>query len=524
LNARRAAGMFAAGALAGLATLVVLTRQVLAQERAQRAAEVERDHHEDLRAALTTMDMRLTPLLARGMGRLDAQVETPAAPEPRVTRLDLASGQAGPGAPLDEAFACELSELAASAFGAELDPGAQRLPRAPGDDAWRESRGAARSDWAYDNRHGSNSLLNGVLPIGAGRVAGPLVPRWEPGPGPPRLVFARNVRTADVIDELHVYRVDWPAVSADLLASIVELFPDARLEPVRDEGDADVTQRLASVPARLVVPPPAAPRGVARTTAAILTSVWVAALAAVASIGLALRAGLAHGERHRRFTSAVTHELRTPLTTFRLYSEMLASDMVPADARAGYLATLEAEAARMARLVENVLAYARLEDGRGPQALEALTLGALVERARPVLERRCAADDATLVLDLAGHEGLALATDPDAVGQVLANLVDNACKYGCPAPGATVRLSAVAQPGSVELHVRDEGPGVPPALARRVFRPFERAGRDESDPAPGVGLGLALSRDLARRLGGELGLASGGPGATFRLRLPLGPA
>ena len=86
---------------------------------------------------------------------------------------------------------------------------------------------------------------------------------------------------------------------------------------------------------------------------------------AAATAVSALRASIAFGERRSRFASAVTHELRTPLTTFRMYSEMLADDMVPDEGqRRVYLATLKEESGRLATLVENVLTYARLEEGR----------------------------------------------------------------------------------------------------------------------------------------------------------------
>ena len=218
----------------------------------------------------------------------------------------------------------------------------------------------------------------------------------------------------------------------------------------------------------------------------------------------------------------MTHELRTPLTTFRMYTEMLEQGMVPEEHRGEYLSTLRVESDRLAGLVENVLSYARLEDGRVPLRSERTTPAALVERIRPSLERRLAEAGGALEVDLRGLDGRALETDPAAVGQILSNLVDNACKHGAP----PVRLSAREAGERLELCVEDSGDGIDAARAQTIFRPFDRGAKAAEQGTPGIGLGLALARGLARDLGGELSLDAvagsqpGGKGARFRLHLP----
>ena len=227
-----------------------------------------------------------------------------------------------------------------------------------------------------------------------------------------------------------------------------------------------------------------------------------------------------YGEKRSRFASTVTHELRTPLTTFRMYSEMLAHGMVPAADRAEYLETLQRESDRLAGLVENVLAYARLEDGRSPLKRRRVAVGELLERALPTLDRRVRESGVALRCEADGARAAEVETDPEAVQQILFNLVDNACKYGRSSDGAPLQLSARERADRVELRVRDHGAGVPAAHARSIFHAFERGGRDPADPSPGVGLGLALSRGLARDLGGDLVLEPGGAeGACFVLTL-----
>ncbi|MEL6907245.1 MAG: ATP-binding protein, partial [Planctomycetota bacterium] len=193
---------------------------------------------------------------------------------------------------------------------------------------------------------------------------------------------------------------------------------------------------------------------------------------------------------------------------------------VPEGARAEYLATLESESARLSGLVENVLRYARLEEGAGSAQLERVTLGDLVERHRSRLERIAGAATAALRVDV-DDGATPLDTDPDAVLQVLSNLVENACKYGL-GEDRRVLVEARARAEIVEVDVVDFGPGLAAKESRLVFEPFERAGRTDADPTPGVGLGLALARDLARALRGDLVLVQGdgGCGARFRLSLP----
>jgi signal transduction histidine kinase len=114
-----------------------------------------------------------------------------------------------------------------------------------------------------------------------------------------------------------------------------------------------------------------------------------------------------------------------------------------------------------------------------------------------------------------------MVVDAEAVDQILGNLVDNAAKYANGTSPPTIQVAGKAANGSLVLTVLDHGPGIAREQAAAIFEPFERGGRDPSDPVPGVGLGLALARGLARELGGELTLESPTDGgARFRLELP----
>jgi len=212
-----------------------------------------------------------------------------------------------------------------------------------------------------------------------------------------------------------------------------------------------------------------------------------------------------------------------------MYSEMLAEGMVkePAQQR-HYLQTLCAEANRLGHLVENVLAFARLERGRAQHRLEHLPLKSLLDRIQPRLEQRTL--QAGLQFQIAAPQETLRAelnVDVGAVEQILFNLVDNACKYAGPTTttSPSIQLNVTSHNGTLNLEICDHGPGISPADARRLFRPFSKSAQQAAHSAPGVGLGLALCRRLSRSLGGDLTLdVSHAGGACFRLSLPVSPS
>jgi signal transduction histidine kinase len=234
---------------------------------------------------------------------------------------------------------------------------------------------------------------------------------------------------------------------------------------------------------------------------------------------------LALSERRAAFVSSVTHELRTPLTTFRMYAEMLARDMAPPESRREYLETLKTESERLTHLVENVLAYARLERGRRPKRNERTTPATLVERLKPRLSERAARSQMELecVVD-AGTGAAPMLTDVGVVEQILFNLVDNAAKYAARAADPRIRLEAARDGDFVSLTVRDHGPGFASPREAARSAPFSKSAQEAAETAPGVGLGLALCRRLARELGGRLEICArngDGAGAAVTLRLPI---
>ncbi|GMV96769.1 MAG: hypothetical protein AMXMBFR83_11290 [Phycisphaerae bacterium] len=317
--------------------------------------------------------------------------------------------------------------------------------------------------------------------------------------------------------------LNWPVIREELLAEIADLLPAAHLEPVAVPDAAGRSSReLAALPVKLVPGPmPADPARAASPIRMSLMTAWGCVLMAAVAVAALLIGAVTLSERRGAFVSAVTHELRTPLTTLRMYTEMLADGMVRDDAqRRAYFQTLRAEADRLGHLVENVLAYSRIERGRAGGLVTTLPVGELLERARGRLAERAAQAGMNLLVELNGQADRPVRADPSAVEQILFNLVDNACKYAAGAADRSIVLEAAGHDGATLIRVRDHGPGISAREGRRLFRPFCKSAREAAHSAPGVGLGLALSRRLAREMGGELRLEPTAGGASFLLSLP----
>lgn len=300
-----------------------------------------------------------------------------------------------------------------------------------------------------------------------------------------------------------------------LLGEIADLLPASSLVASKDSS-AD-SMALVSFPFRLV-----------RNESAPATSSpmigplavgWVTVLLAILTSALLVHGVMRLSERRASFVSAVTHELRTPLTTFRLYSDMMESGVVKPEKQGDYLRVLSREADRLSHLVENVLSFSRIERGSARSAVCDLSLHSLLEPMRERLEARLATAGMTLEMDTTCARMVRV--DRAAVEHILFNLVDNSAKYA--AAGDPPRVEILTSPADrhLEIHVRDHGPGIPVVERRRIFRAFHKSAFEAAESQPGVGLGLALSRRLAKSLGGGLECVDSPQGACFVLRLPL---
>lgn len=376
-----------------------------------------------------------------------------------------------------------------------------------------------------------------IAPPAGDSAAAVMQPLWLKG----HLFLARRIEVQGRV-LLQACWLDAGSIEKWLLGEIRDLLPEARLSP--DNGGASLApgeigaepeneHRLATLPFALVpgfvgdIPPlEGSPLKLSLLVA------WGCILLAAGAVAVLLKGTLTLSERRAAFVSAVTHELRTPLTTMQMYSEMLAEGMVSeADKRQSYMDTLRAEADRLGHLVENVLAFARLERGAFKGRMENVATGELIGRIRPRLEQRAGQAGMELAVEVdEASRAATVWTDPAAVEQILFNLVDNACKYAAAGPDRTIRLRVDEADtglrgdevdGPVRIRVCDNGPGIAADEVGRLFKPFRKSARDAAHSAPGVGLGLALSRRLARMMGGRLVLdETVREGACFVLELP----
>jgi signal transduction histidine kinase len=223
------------------------------------------------------------------------------------------------------------------------------------------------------------------------------------------------------------------------------------------------------------------------------------------------------------FLASMSHELRTPLNAIGGYVDLvdLGIHGPVSEAQHGALARVRASQQHLLTLINDVLAFAKVEAGQIHFEVRPLVACELLSGVEP------------LVAPLAESKGIALSVtecdpthlvlgDEERVRQILLNLVGNAIKF-TPA-GGWVSLTCETDGHWIDIHVRDNGPGIDPEKQKTVFDPFIQVDRRLSNPREGVGLGLAISRDLARAMGGELTVTSApGEGSTFTLRLPAGP-
>src|SRR3954447_12886486 len=220
----------------------------------------------------------------------------------------------------------------------------------------------------------------------------------------------------------------------------------------------------------------------------------------------------------RAFVSTASHELRTPLTMLQGTMELLEEDLADgrvdlADAQR-QVTTARRELQRLAVLAGELLDLSRL-DAQVPLRSEAVELGEIARGGAAEFGLRARERD--LAMEVVPPDGPCWGRgDPDAVARVVRILLDNALRYG--PPGEPVRILAACDTGHVTLDVIDRGPGIPPEEREHIFERFHRGAAAGSEG--GFGLGLAIGRELARRMGGDLELAGGyGRGARFVLIL-----
>jgi signal transduction histidine kinase len=223
------------------------------------------------------------------------------------------------------------------------------------------------------------------------------------------------------------------------------------------------------------------------------------------------------------FVSTVSHEFRSPLTGIRHLGEMLLDGRArDPEKQRSYFRMIVQESDRLARLVENILDFSRMEEGRREYRFELLSPSPWLRKLVADFEAEIAANGAT-VEAVIPDELPPISADKEALGSAVRNLLDNAVKYS---PGEkTVWLDALAEGGEVRIAVRDRGVGISDDDRKHIFDRFYRADGEISKRIKGAGLGLSLVKHIVTAHGGTVECESRvGEGSIFSIRLPAAPA
>ena len=225
-------------------------------------------------------------------------------------------------------------------------------------------------------------------------------------------------------------------------------------------------------------------------------------------------------ELRSQFVSSVSHELKTPLTAIRMFAETLRLGRSSnPKMEEEYLDTIINESERLTRLLNNVLDFSKIEQGKKTYQLRPTSLAEVVYSATRALEYPLAQEGFKLNLDLENPMPL-IKADADALQQAILNLLTNAMKYS--GDGREIDLRLERRNGHAVIQVRDSGLGIAPQEQAKIFQDFYRVITPETKSIPGTGLGLALVSHVANHHRGHVEVQSAlGKGSTFSLHLPM---
>jgi signal transduction histidine kinase len=225
-------------------------------------------------------------------------------------------------------------------------------------------------------------------------------------------------------------------------------------------------------------------------------------------------------EARRTFVATASHELRTPLTSLRLVLHLLREELATGDLDRESVSEqvdhAEAITERMSALAAQLLDLSRLDAGVPPRR----ELIELRETSRAVIaEFAIRAEESDRTIELRATESLWAVADPDGVAQIVRVLLDNALRFAPAGTAVVIELTRRAEACVIAVH--DRGPGVPAAEREQIFERFRRG--TETGGEGGFGLGLAIARELARRMDGDVVIVDAASGAQFELRLVAAP-
>jgi PAS domain S-box-containing protein len=233
-------------------------------------------------------------------------------------------------------------------------------------------------------------------------------------------------------------------------------------------------------------------------------------------------AGEALARERDRFLSVISHELRSPLNVIQSWAYVLEHQgATPAMQRA--LGGIRTGVQQQVQMIDGLLDATRVVSGQAQLAQRRFALEGVVIAALDSVRDAAAAQRVMLAADLR-LDGAEIEGDPQRVRQILWNLLDNAIKFG--GRGGHVVLRAGCDGAQARIDISDDGPGIPRAFLPHLFDPFRQASAGRTRSHDGLGLGLALARQLTEQHGGRIDAITGGEqrGTTFRISLPLAPS
>jgi PAS domain S-box-containing protein len=220
-----------------------------------------------------------------------------------------------------------------------------------------------------------------------------------------------------------------------------------------------------------------------------------------------------------QFLAVMSHELRTPLTGMIGYADLLATGVAGplTEQQLSHVRRINTGAWHLVSIIDEILTFSRLEFGKETVRAQRVNMTRLLRESTDLLQPHAAEKGIDLRL-VAPDEAVEISTDAGKVRQIILNLTGNALKF---TEEGFVEITVTAHEGGVDVRVQDSGPGIAADKLESIFQPFVQIDQSSTRTKGGTGLGLAVSRSLAERLGGDVTVASSeGLGTTFLLRLP----
>jgi PAS domain S-box-containing protein len=221
-----------------------------------------------------------------------------------------------------------------------------------------------------------------------------------------------------------------------------------------------------------------------------------------------------------QFLAAMSHELRTPLNAIGGYAELIEMGLggTITDRQREYLLRIRSSQQHLLRIINDLLNYGRIDAGKLIYEQEPVSLASVIATVTAMVGPQAAGKGLTLDHDDCPDNVTALG-DKVKIEQIVLNLLSNAVKFT--PRGGRITVSCAFSNGEAEISVRDTGPGIPPDKTAEIFEPFVQLGRSLSSGHEGAGLGLAISRDLARAMNGDVTVENPpGGGSLFKLTMP----